>query len=80
MTLLHALIAIVAVAVVALGCGYGFRGFIHRIGRRVEAPLLAKVADIRARLVGLYSSAETDAAKIRAEINLIIAKIEKLLP
>jgi hypothetical protein len=76
----HVFIAMLLAALVGLACGYGFRGILHRAGRRVEAPLLAKVADVRARLVGLYSSSETDAAKIRAEINVIIAKIERLLP
>ena len=80
MTLLHAIFGFILVGIIGIGVGYGFRGLINRLGKKFEAPLLGKFNDIYAKLEKVRNSAETDAAKVKEEVLLIMSDIRKMIP
>ena len=65
---------------VALIMGWVTPGLWRRIKARATKPFIAKIQDVRAWLVALRDSGETDAAKLKAEIDKIINRIEQVLP
>ena len=65
---------------IGLFVGWATPGVWRRLKEKVKAPLYAKLGDIKAHLTTVYEGAETDAAKIRAEVAKVLVKIEKALP
>lgn len=80
MSLEHALEFALFCLLAGLGVGYGCRGLWNRLLHKLRGPVYSHLADVKTRLEQLYNSAETDAAKVKAEAQKVAAYIEKLLP
>lgn len=80
MSLEHAIEFALFCLLAGLGVGYGCRGLWNRLLHKLRGPVYANLADVRARLQNLYNSAETDAGKLKAEVQNVITFVEKLLP
>lgn len=80
MTTLHWILIVILAWILGGITWYACRGFINRMLKKASAPLLAKVTDVRTHLQTIYDSTETDISKIKAEIQKVITKVEKVLP
>lgn len=76
----HVIEILFLIFVLGLGLGYGCRGLWNRLLHKLRGPVYSNLNDVKARLLNLYNSAETDAAKLKAEVQSVITFVEKLLP
>lgn len=79
MTVAHAILGFVLFAIVGIGLGYGFRGLINRIGKYFRKDLIIVAGDVRTQLGIIRHGGETDVAKLKAALDLVIVKLEKVL-
>jgi len=75
----HLIELIVFIFIAGLAVGYGCRGLWSRILHKLRGPVFNYLTEAKNRVDQLVASAETDAAKVKAEAQKISAYIEKVL-